>query len=494
MKKITGLLIFLLAGIVLSGQEVVKDELFKVSRESVEFVNYEGPHIKFETADEIRGIGIYLGNQFSITEAMRSYNSRYTIIHAFTEQGEGLFNADILVIEKDAVVDHIKNVRRILSGYLESAYSYTREDADLIAEFASYYNAVYRGDFQYFISAYNQVVIDNLDSSKAGISTRYLEWPGATQLVLPLTASGALKIDTDTISNDTVIEDLRTQEDMGIEPRKEIVELKEREIEAEQQAIDEQKAKLQEDTAVLESEKEKLQEDKNNLTDSEIQQKEEIISNAESDIAAKQEELAVQEEKQQDRQEAVQEERQQIAEDEKALIAKDNSNIQETAPAAETVPFLIIDGDNSDLMGQLALINTDTGEIDKRSSINTVRGRRYYLSGEKLLIISGIDRAPQAIRLMFVDSGTLEVLTQGDTDLFSESDLLIDGNNIYAVIRKDGKWYIGRFNGDLELQASSSETVLSYTPIQKNKGVIYVQLDNSRVVPLDMDSLEISGK
>lgn len=117
-----------------------------------------------------------------------------------------MFNADILIIEKDAVVDHINNIRRILSGYLQSAYSYSSEDADIIAEFASYYNAVYRGDFQYFISMYNNIVINNLDEDKAGISTRYLEWPGATELIVPLTASGETGVDIDSISNEDVIE------------------------------------------------------------------------------------------------------------------------------------------------------------------------------------------------------------------------------------------------------------------------------------------------
>jgi hypothetical protein len=472
----------------------VKEELFKVKRESVEFVNYEGPHAKYETADEIRGIGIYLGNQIKRGEIRSSYHGRYSILHAVTDKGQGLFNADILIIEKDAVVDHINNIRRILSGYLQSAYSYSREDADIIAEFATYYNAVYRGDFQYFISAYNEIVINSLDEDKAGISTRYLEWPGATELVVPLTVSGEIRIDTDTISDEDVIEDLRTQDDKGIEPRKDIVELKEREIEEEQDKIEEQKEKLKEESRELETEKDQLEEEKDKLTDTEIKEREEVITEKETALEEKQEELKEREESQQDRQEAVQKEREQIAEDEKELIDERKESSADTAAAGKTVPFLIIDGSDSDLMGRLVLINTATGEIDKRSSINTVRGRRYYLSGRNMLIVSGIDRAPQAVRLIFLDSETLEVIIQGNNDVFGDTDILLDGNSIFAVVREDGKWYIGRFNRDLELQSRSEQEVLAYTPLQLNDGILYVQLDNGRIVPLIPDTLKINEK
>ncbi|MDA3940029.1 MAG: P83/100 family protein, partial [Spirochaetia bacterium] len=155
MRKIFFVIILIAISTNIFAQTVVQEELFKVQRESVEFVNYEGPHDKFESAIEIRGIGLYLGKFSNFSEDQRSYNSRYSIKHLVAKEGQGLLNADIFFIEKEAVVDHINNVRRILSGYLEQAYSYSKEDSDIIAEFASYYNAIYRGDFQYFIGSYN---------------------------------------------------------------------------------------------------------------------------------------------------------------------------------------------------------------------------------------------------------------------------------------------------------------------------------------------------
>lgn len=495
MKKLSVLIVFLIISITVFAQTVVEEELFKVKRDSVEFVNYEGPHQKYETADEIRGIGIYLGKIIDSEETIRSYNGRYSIMHLVSSQGQELLNADILVIEKEAVVDHIDNVRRILSGYLEQAYSYSKEDADVLAEFTTYYNAVYRGDFQYFISSYNKIVTDSLDSEKTGISTRYLEWPGNTQIVIPLSVTGEVKIDADIISNEEVIEDLRTQDDKGIEPRKEIVELKEKEIEEEQNIIEEQKEELKEDSKDLTLDKEKLEEESEKLTDGEIKNRETDITEKEVVLEEKTEKLKEREDKQQERQEVVQKERELIAEDEKKIIEDEKVDfVDDNSESLETVPFLIIDVNDPNLMGRLALINTKTGEIDKRSSINTVRGRRYYLSGKKMLIVSGIDRAPQAVRLMFLDTKTLEVLLQGDYDVFSDTDLLLNGNKIYAVVREDNKWYVGRFNNELVLQDRSEQEVLSYTPLQLNNGILYVQLNDGRVIPLDPDTLKFNDE
>jgi len=492
MKKILLIIVILNISLNLFAQKVVEEELFKVKRESVEFVNYEGPHDKFETDDQIRGIGSYIGRFPESSNNFRTYNGRYSINHLVAVDGEGLLNADIFSIEKDAVVDHINNVRRILSGYLEQAYSYSREDSDILAEFATYYNAVYRNNFQYFISSYNTLIIDNLKSDIVGISTRYLEWPGNTQMVIPLDSSGELRIDTDIVSNKEVIEDLRTQDDKGIEPRKDIVELKEREIEEEQDKIEKQKEHLEEEKIQLESEKEELEKKSNILEDTEIEKLESDIIEKENILIEKENELNEREDKQKERQVEVQKERELISEDEKKLIEEEKGEspgLESTE--AETVSFLIIDGEDSDLMGRLALINTKTGEIDKRSSINTVRGRRYYLTGKNILIVSGIDRAPQAVRLMFLDSKTLKVVKQGNYDVFSDTDLLLDSNRIYAVVREDKLWYVGRFNDELVLQERSGQEVLSYTPLQLNKGILYVQLKNGKVVPLDPETLKI---
>ena len=491
MKKIKLAVIILIISSSLFAQEVVKEELFKVNRDSVEFVNYEGPHDKFETADEIRGIGLYLGSNSEQSSGVQSYNNKYSILHLFDAEGQGLLNADIFSIEKDAVVDHIDNVRRIISGYLQSAYSYSKEDSDVLAEFASYYNAVYRGNFEYFLSSYNKIVSDNLDPAKAGISTRYLEWPGNTQVVIPLTPGGKMAIDT--VSDNTVIEDLRTQDNKGIEPRKSMVEIKEKDIEAAQTVIDNKKEEIAQKESELQAEKDQLANNSGNLSDQEIASKQTEIAQKEQTLNQNKEEVKKEDVVQKDRQEAVQKEREQIAKDENKLI-ENQQTPQLALSNASMVPFLVIDNKTSDYLGRIALINTETGEIQKKSSINTVRGRRYYLLNRNLLMVSGIDKAPQSVRLIFLNSETLEVISQGNYDVFSDSDILINGKNIYAVVRENDTWYVGKFNIELKLQSRSDQEVLSYTPLQLNNGILYAQLVSGKIAPMSPDTLKSLGK
>ncbi len=63
-------------------------------------------------------------------------SGKYRILH-LTDSSERKMGADILVVEKDARVDHIRNLRLILAAYLQAVYSYSQEDSMLIAEFVT---------------------------------------------------------------------------------------------------------------------------------------------------------------------------------------------------------------------------------------------------------------------------------------------------------------------------------------------------------------------
>jgi hypothetical protein len=216
-------------------QQVAEEELKSADRE-IEFINYAGSYDRVDTAEEIKAIGYVLAGALKQDGRTGRFLTKYSILRAMDPQEKGKFDADILSIDPEARVDHIDNVRRILAGYLEGAFRYAPEDARLLARFATVYNAVYRGDLQYFGSKYKAVVMSHLSRQNAGISTRYNEWPGATRLLVPLTseaAEGKLgALSTTELTEKKVVEEMRRQPDMGLEERKDMVELKEREIEA----------------------------------------------------------------------------------------------------------------------------------------------------------------------------------------------------------------------------------------------------------------------
>ena len=217
--------------------EVNKTELQSADMDTVVFENYAGPYDVINTIAEIRAIGSRLAPPIA-RNPDRPVNSgdpaRYYVIHAVDPSESGKLDADIFIIGPGAGVDHINNVRRIIGAYLEAAYDYSRADADTIATFVTVYNAVYRGNLDAYRAKYKDAVTKNLTADKAGIALTYREWAGKTQIVIPLSdlTGGLSTVDTSTISDRQVVKSMQEDEDMGIDSRKAMVDIKEREADA----------------------------------------------------------------------------------------------------------------------------------------------------------------------------------------------------------------------------------------------------------------------
>ncbi|MCR4823271.1 MAG: hypothetical protein K5873_10430 [Treponema sp.] len=248
----------------LSALEVNRNELQSTgSADTVVFRNYSGPHSVINTIEEIRQIGSGLGNQVKgdLTKSASFGNgNRYQVIHAVDPSTVEKMDADIFIIGKNASVDHITNLRRIISAYLSAAYGYSNKDADTIATFVTVYNAVYRGNMEAFTSKYKDVVTKNLSADKAGLSTNYEEWPGKSQIIIPLSdITSVSTVDTSLISDKKVIDSMQGEDDKGVDARKGMVDIKEREsdemqedADAKQKAADAEKARLAEEQKKLE--------------------------------------------------------------------------------------------------------------------------------------------------------------------------------------------------------------------------------------------------
>jgi flagellar biosynthesis GTPase FlhF len=289
-------------GLPAGAQEVAEEELRSADRE-IEFENYSGPYARIDTAEEIKAIGFLLAGSLKQDGRTGRFLTKYTILRAQDAREQGRFDADILSIEPEARVDHIDNVRRILAGYLEGAFAYSAADARLLARFATVYNAVYRGNLGYFGAQYKAVVMSHLSAVNAGISTRYYEWPGATRLLVPLTSEageGRLSsLSTTELTEEGVIEEMRREPDKGLEERKDMVELKEREIEEKQAGVEEAQKQLAEEKAELERKQAEAAaaetpEEKAQAQE-EVARQEEEVKRAEAEVAAKQAEVAAKE-------------------------------------------------------------------------------------------------------------------------------------------------------------------------------------------------------
>ena len=182
---------------------------------TIEFINYTGPHSVIETVEQIRGIGSALGAR-AVKDGSAGDQARYYVIHAVDPAVTEGFDADILILGPGVGVDHIDNLWRILGAFLSSAYGYSDKDSSTLATFITVYNAVYRGKLDDFKGRYKPIVVSNLSADKVGLSVRYDEWAGRSQIVIPLSdarLSGTISsIDTTAISGKDVVEKIKKDE------------------------------------------------------------------------------------------------------------------------------------------------------------------------------------------------------------------------------------------------------------------------------------------
>ncbi|MDP3176279.1 MAG: P83/100 family protein [Spirochaetaceae bacterium] len=269
----TALCFLALSAPALLALDVDRSELESAKDGDIVFVSYEGPQPKIDSLSSIKGLGAALGKEIAGGASRAGTDARYSVIRIVDPSVPTGLDADVLRLGKAVQVDHIRNLRWIVAGYLGAAWGYKESDAFILATFVTVYNAVNRGKMDYFASRYKSGVLAELKAEEAGLALTYLEWPGKTQIVIPL-SSGAKPgdlgaVDTTAISEPEVKESLREQPDMGISDRQALVDIKEREAEQKQAELDKKKEelaaaekKVAEDKAKAEAARAKLEADK----------------------------------------------------------------------------------------------------------------------------------------------------------------------------------------------------------------------------------------
>ena len=469
----------------------------------VTFINYEGPHSRVETREQIRSIGVGLGRTVKAGATQTGALNRYFVIHCVSQSADQKLDADILGLGVDAGVDHIRNLRTIVQGYLQEAYGYTAKDAALIAEYVTVYNAVYRGDWDYFVSRYRDLVIRNLTREKTGLSIRFDEWPGRTLMVIPLGIGGLSSVDTSAISDDRVIEEMRKDDNKGVEQRKDMVNLKEREAaEAEQkaqvkkEAIKEEEKKIADDKKQIEKEREQAKKDEaegkatadeTKEKEDELDKRQEDADQREKDLEKEREEAKKQDELAEKKAAEAQQERQGVAQDQQTVI-------DDEARQARGVIGAKIEKSGTSL-GRLVRLDPVNSEVLKTSPLDTVNIRTLTFQSGKILAIAGENKGNGAVRLIEVNNANLEMAKQGNDDLHPNSLLWVNDNDLYALTNtlSDGKIYLGRFDANLNIKAKSKIEVHPNASVSIQKGNLLTQRsDGSAVIlhPADLTELK----
>ncbi|HPJ14641.1 MAG TPA: P83/100 family protein [Spirochaetota bacterium] len=285
----------------LFGLNVDVNELKKGKK--IDFINYTGAG-RNDPTSAVRGIGSSLADKMNSADEAR-FMMKYSVKRVVSDKEPEKLSAEIFSIHKDAQVDHVNNIRKILSAYFEKRFGYNKDEAYALAVFSTYYNAVYRGNVDYLKTVYKTEVMKNINTTNAGLAVRYDEWPGKTKILIPLSEGASGTIDPDEISGKDVIKEVR-KDDGNIEPRKTVVDIKEKQIEKEKQEIEKEKKRIEEEKKINDEKKKKIEDDKKKIEEEKkkIVEKDKEIENKKKENAKitdpekkKQEDKKVEEEK-----------------------------------------------------------------------------------------------------------------------------------------------------------------------------------------------------
>lgn len=525
MKKLLLITLSLFVASSLFALEVDKKELESSKNTTIEFINYVGPHKIIDSIDAIKSIGVNMSKQLNkdITQPSNSaVSTKYQVIHAVDPNEKSKLDADIILIGADATVDHIDNLRRIISAYLSTTYGYESKDADTLAVFITVYNAVYRSDFDTFNSKYKTIVTKNLSKNNCGLSVNYKDWPGKSEIVIPLfdiVNGGLSTVDTSVISDTKVVSSMKEDDDMNVESRKEMVDIKEREADEANTKAQESQKKAVTEQKKLDEEKKKTTEAKKEATEAkkDAEQKQKVAEQNPNDkkaqkeaeeaksVAEEKEEIAqVQEEKQAEQEKVTEEaknqaaEQQQIADkknteaqSERKEIAKDQNELQkkEIAESKMQTEYGIILSDEKDMLSRLVKFNIENGDVVKNSPVSVIRNRTVYKAENGYIAIAGENVKNGAIKLVTINPETLEIDGESDNYIAADSILVQESSDFYCVVDEKGKYYLAKFGSDLQMKLKSEIQVKSCTPLTITDNGIVVTDKDGKLKLLDKGNL-----
>ncbi len=515
MMKRSGIMLFLALFLVtaLSAQNVDREELEKNLKE-VEFINYQGPHETIETRKDIMSVGESLAGAVSDGSFQGQIPGKYRILHLLDPSEPDKIGADIIIIESGARVDHIRNLRLIIAAYLGRMYGYGNDDSMLLAEFVTYYNAVYRGNIDFFSGRYINRVMTNISRENAGIDINYKNWPGNTRLVIPLkSASSAAAPDPFELAEKDVIEDLRKDEGMGIEQRKKIVELQEESVTEDKKALAVKEAEIAakgkataEREKVLEEKKKEIEEKEADpgLTTEEKRKLEEAKKETEREKAAIDEEkgeIAVKkaeaEEARKDiekKEEAVSQSRESVAEDSNKLLEKKvetaaaSSSLSSAIEESAGIPFLRLEEGSQGRLGKFVFFSPDKGSTSSPAETPVSAGR-LYVESEAGYIVPVRDESGK-FTLVLLSAKELLPAGRGGEEVPSGTYLLYSDNSIYCIAKQSDKWVVARYTKELKAQAFSDIEADPDTFIVKKDSYLLFQDRTGIVVSVNADTLK----
>jgi len=524
----------------------------KRTEKKVRFQNYTGPVKNRAVPSVSRGVGRTLAKKAADRPNTRvRYARNYSLYHIPPPEKAQRLGADIFTIDQAAQVNHIVTLRRMLVGFLEEMYGYSRADASTLALFVSYYNAVYRGDTKFFASRYIDDVTRRLTPVNAGLSPDYRRWAGKSALVIPLTADakkGRLDaVDPDLISDKKVRDEVRKKE-QNLKPRRELVDMKKRivddrksdlkkktgEARRERKEVEDAKKKLADRKQELEKQKKETKtiedperreraREKDKREERRLQQDTKRVDDKEKKVRRREDDLKKKAADIKKREKRIQRETQEIKRDElRRNIKKDPDKAREELTQKETrlaerekklnkredrlrkdktgrhihdrkfYYLRVRDATESGhYTNEMYMIDAATRKVLFKSPVKNIAGPRYYVYSGGVIVVTHEGKSASPHHLTLLDGKTLKRLRTSDETIYWRSFIEIHRDHVYAIMRREGAYYLIRFDERLKKQSVSSVRISPHTFVSFYGDYVYVNRWDKKIAVLKESDLSL---
>ncbi|MCZ8343185.1 MAG: P83/100 family protein [Leptospira sp.] len=431
---------------------------------------------------------------------------------------DGKMGADILSIPDSQSFEHVNSIARIISAYIETSFQYKAGGADTLAQYVLYYNAAHRKDSNFFAKKYTEAVISSTSPAKIGIDTNYKNWPGKTEIIIPIESNilkdGGKDVTTDELEKDVnksvqKEKDKATKERMEDEAKK-MDKLQSDKINEEKKIIQDKKQELAKEEKAVTDKKESLKKDEdkaiatlNELKKDPIKNKAEIekkteeikkieqakqeTSKKEEAVTAKKEELAKKEEQVAKKEEARKEGSTTSTGDtakKEDVVAKVEAKVEELKSELDKakeelkkkeeqsdnvvnnkilfMKFIKYDSDGH-YSNELWAIDPAKDDALFKSPYNNICSKEFKEIANQGVLVLGYDGEKVENRkhkLVILDPDKLGVKkTSTDADIFWRTPMVNRDEKIYVIEKFKDKYHVSRFKNDLSFEARSGEPV-----------------------------------
>jgi flagellar biosynthesis GTPase FlhF len=532
-KRCAVLFLTLLISLNLYGQEEPKvaEEIIKGNR--IQFINRTNQRALDITIQRQINAGKKLAEDVIKQKEGEEIN---IIAKRFFDPNQEKYGADVIILTEKTNFGHINGIQRILLGYLQTAFQYNNKQAETLSELLVYYNANLRLNPKNIEESYSKKVLDNIDIKKAGIDRVYRNWPGKTQLLIPLRKNIVRpeKTDLDRKELQEVIEkdksipqekkeelkkidqELKKEDSKKIEQKEVELTKKEEEIKKTQEQIKQEEQKIQKELQdtnkkleelrkdpeknkeqIKQEEKkvEQLQEQKKEIEQQkqEVQQEQKKVEEAKQEIKEQKEQPQTtrkEEEKKENQATTENQQKQPTSKVDQQLEAlkKENEELKKEIEKKEQqsdnvinekIVFLkvmryVSDGHYSN---ELWMVDPNKDDTLFRGPFTNICSRTFLPIENVGIVVIGYEDAAHTQtphHLYLLDQDNLQVKAKSKEIVIFSSFLIYKDNLIYAIEELDGKYYLSRFNDKLELQDRSSSNINPHSEITFFKDKIYL--------------------